>query len=323
MEKFLKEILIRDSTLITRRDDLIKILDEEVPNNLRRNYAAIKKALSLNIGEIFAVGNSSVEEKIQKARKLLKDSGMQETRIEGVINTFVTALDLQKPPAEESKEIRKFIPESNQAVVTKKKSESNTEENSLPQPSENVVSTETAIKTESETENKTDSFVQEYLSKKIQIQTQTQTQIQTTNDEPEEEIEIPVRNVNNMEKFLKENYQSNNYNQNFETYSDGNLNKIFTYEGRLNRWRYFTKSLKLMVLMIIGAIIPFIGPIIMLAAAIGALLISVRRLHDLNKSGWFLLILLIPYVDFIFSIYLVFAPGTNGANEYGRDPLIY
>ncbi len=42
-----------------------------------------------------------------------------------------------------------------------------------------------------------------------------------------------------------------------------------------------------------------------------------RRLHDLNQSGWFLLIMLIPLVNIIFMLYLCFAPGDVGENDYG------
>jgi len=48
------------------------------------------------------------------------------------------------------------------------------------------------------------------------------------------------------------------------------------------------------------------------------LLITVRRLHDLNHSGWFVLISLIPYINNVFSIYLFVWPGTKNANKYGN-----
>ncbi len=43
----------------------------------------------------------------------------------------------------------------------------------------------------------------------------------------------------------------------------------------------------------------------------------VRRLHDLNKSGWMGLLLFIPVVQFFFMIYLLLASGTAGPNQYG------
>jgi uncharacterized membrane protein YhaH (DUF805 family) len=47
------------------------------------------------------------------------------------------------------------------------------------------------------------------------------------------------------------------------------------------------------------------------------IVLVVRRLHDLNKSGWMGLLLFIPVVQFFFMIYLLLASGTAGPNEYG------
>ena len=50
------------------------------------------------------------------------------------------------------------------------------------------------------------------------------------------------------------------------------------------------------------------------------LAIGVKRLHDIDKSGWYLLILLIPIVNFIWALYMLFADGTVGPNRFGADP---
>ena len=49
--------------------------------------------------------------------------------------------------------------------------------------------------------------------------------------------------------------------------------------------------------------------------------LTIRRLHDLNRSGWYYLVLFVPLVNVLFSLYLFFAPGTVGPNQYGADPL--
>ena len=52
----------------------------------------------------------------------------------------------------------------------------------------------------------------------------------------------------------------------------------------------------------------------------------VKRLQDLNKSGWLILLKFIPFVDvlavIIMTLYLTFFKGTSGYNQYGEDPLI-
>ena len=45
-----------------------------------------------------------------------------------------------------------------------------------------------------------------------------------------------------------------------------------------------------------------------------------KRCHDLGKSGFFGLLLLIPLVNFIFGIYLAFFKGDENDNEYGASP---
>ena len=58
-----------------------------------------------------------------------------------------------------------------------------------------------------------------------------------------------------------------------------------------------------------------------IVAAVGNLMLMARRLHDLDKSGCFVLIALIPGISLIFSIYLFCAAGQVGSNRYGGDSL--
>ncbi|MCL4389873.1 MAG: DUF805 domain-containing protein [Patescibacteria group bacterium] len=49
--------------------------------------------------------------------------------------------------------------------------------------------------------------------------------------------------------------------------------------------------------------------------------ISIRRLHDLGKSGWYLLINLIPVANIIMAFVLWLMPGSKTENQYGLPPL--
>ena len=60
-------------------------------------------------------------------------------------------------------------------------------------------------------------------------------------------------------------------------------------------------------LFFIGMIVPMIS-------------VSIRRLHDHDKTGWFLLLSLIPFVGWLFWIFMMVQPGTQGENSYGPDP---
>ncbi len=52
-----------------------------------------------------------------------------------------------------------------------------------------------------------------------------------------------------------------------------------------------------------------------------SLAVSVRRLHDIGKSGWMLLLALIPILGWIWLIILYATEGEPGDNEFGPDPI--
>ena len=57
-----------------------------------------------------------------------------------------------------------------------------------------------------------------------------------------------------------------------------------------------------------------------LAAFIPDLALTVRRLHDIDKSGWWILIALVPAVGGIVLLIMAVLDGTRGSNQYGPDP---
>jgi uncharacterized membrane protein YhaH (DUF805 family) len=56
---------------------------------------------------------------------------------------------------------------------------------------------------------------------------------------------------------------------------------------------------------------------IMLVSLVVHLIFFIRRLHDINMSGWFSLLFLIPLVNLIFGIYALVKKGTEGVNRFG------
>jgi uncharacterized membrane protein YhaH (DUF805 family) len=104
------------------------------------------------------------------------------------------------------------------------------------------------------------------------------------------------------------------------------LKKYAVFEGRARRQEYWMFALfniiALIVLAIIGAIIHNMIPYFIYAAAIilPTLGVTVRRLHDTGKSGWMVLLGLIPFVGGI--ILLVFAciDSDPAPNQYGPSP---
>jgi len=67
---------------------------------------------------------------------------------------------------------------------------------------------------------------------------------------------------------------------------------------------------------------PFIlDGIFFLATFLPGLSVSVRRLHDLDRSGWWMLLDLIPLVGGIILIFWFCMKGTDGPNRFGPDRL--
>lgn len=113
------------------------------------------------------------------------------------------------------------------------------------------------------------------------------------------------------------------------------LKDMFSFEGRLRRIHYFLYLLCGGLIFTFAYLIIGVGlgalfgsmtlPIILLIPFFVAyiwfcLAVAVKRLHDLNKSGWYYLICLIPIVNFFWGLYMLFGDGTVGPNNYGPDP---
>jgi len=112
-------------------------------------------------------------------------------------------------------------------------------------------------------------------------------------------------------------------------------NKYALFDGRARRkefWYYqlvvFAIGIIVSILAVIlgiisstlASIVYALYGIIMLALLVPSIGVSIRRLHDINKSGWFLLVSLIPLVGGLYLIYLFVTEGTIGSNEFGVDP---
>mgnify|MGYP000573615578 CR=1 FL=1 len=56
----------------------------------------------------------------------------------------------------------------------------------------------------------------------------------------------------------------------------------------------------------------------MLASIIPSIAVAVRRLHDIDRSGWWLLISFVPLIGALLLLYWYVQPGTPGANRFGE-----
>ena len=71
-----------------------------------------------------------------------------------------------------------------------------------------------------------------------------------------------------------------------------------------------------------GALGPYgiLSMVVMLGLLIPSLAAGVRRLHDTDRSGWWLLIVFIPLVGAIVLLIFFVLEGTKGDNRFGADP---
>ncbi len=110
---------------------------------------------------------------------------------------------------------------------------------------------------------------------------------------------------------------------------------LFSFRGRMSRRDYWLKGFLIMFPIGIfnnilaygvgseGALV--VSMIIGIASMWPGLAIVVKRLHDRNRSGWFVATALIPIANIVFSIWILievwFLKGTSGPNRFGNDPV--
>jgi uncharacterized membrane protein YhaH (DUF805 family) len=104
------------------------------------------------------------------------------------------------------------------------------------------------------------------------------------------------------------------------------LKNYVGFEGRARRseywWFVLINALILLVLGVIGRVMnnTILYLLYSLAVFLPGLAVSVRRLHDTDKSGWWVLINLIPVIGWIVYFVFMFTDSTPGANQYGPSP---
>ncbi|OCG72524.1 DUF805 domain-containing protein [Gilliamella sp. Occ4-3] len=99
------------------------------------------------------------------------------------------------------------------------------------------------------------------------------------------------------------------------------------FNGRARRTEYWMFILFATILTFIAIIIdkmigsPLVVTIILtLALILPNLAVTVRRLHDTSKSGWWVLLQLIPYIGGIIIFVFCVLDSTPGSNQYGENP---
>ena len=120
------------------------------------------------------------------------------------------------------------------------------------------------------------------------------------------------------------------------------LKRYADFRGRSGRKEYWLFSLAtLLVYALLGGLLAYAGAFVpkygedpsiltmlvfslvflsVVALIVPGIAVEVRRFHDQDRSGWLVLLGLIPYVGFLIVLIFMCLPGTKGPNRFGADP---
>jgi uncharacterized membrane protein YhaH (DUF805 family) len=105
------------------------------------------------------------------------------------------------------------------------------------------------------------------------------------------------------------------------------LSNYAQFSGRARRAEYWNFALFNVLAYIVLVLLAFVANafaallvIYYVGILIPSLAVGVRRMHDVGKSGWYLLVSLIPLAGPIWMLVLLCTAGEEGTNEYGPDP---
>ena len=111
------------------------------------------------------------------------------------------------------------------------------------------------------------------------------------------------------------------------------LRNYANFSGRASQRQYWMYTLIYMAIYLVlaavgamlgdsalGGIFAMLLGLFALALLLPSLAVTVRRLHDTDRSGWFLLLGMLPFVN-LYLLYLLVIRGTDGDNRFGPPPV--
>ena len=151
------------------------------------------------------------------------------------------------------------------------------------------------------------------------------TEIEELKDEDKSDYELDAEKEEEKrdKKYDDENVIGLSFSESISTC----LKKYFNFKDRASRSEYWYFQLVLTPIYIWSQFpsndtqILVIQLILTFGSLIPGISAGVRRLHDRDKSGWFMLISFIPILGAIFLIVMLAEKGTPGKNKFGEYPL--
>jgi uncharacterized membrane protein YhaH (DUF805 family) len=107
------------------------------------------------------------------------------------------------------------------------------------------------------------------------------------------------------------------------------LKKYVDFEGRARRMEYWMFTLVNFIIYVVAYTLIFSTKSTLLSALLGlyglaillpSLGVTVRRLHDTGRTGWWILIGLVPFIGTIVLLIFMILDGDEGQNQYGPSP---
>lgn len=104
------------------------------------------------------------------------------------------------------------------------------------------------------------------------------------------------------------------------------LTKYAVFDGRARRTEYWMYTLFNVIIAVVLSLIDramghhFLYPLYALAVLLPSIGVSIRRLHDTDRSGWWLLLAFVPIVGGIVLLVFMCMDSQPGGNQYGANP---
>lgn len=110
------------------------------------------------------------------------------------------------------------------------------------------------------------------------------------------------------------------------------LKKYAVFNGRARRQEYWMFVLFNIIISVVLSIVDgmlgmsvaegvgLLGALYGLAVLLPGIGVSIRRLHDTNRSGWWLLIAFVPLIGFVVLLVFMVLDSTPGENRFGSNP---
>ena len=105
------------------------------------------------------------------------------------------------------------------------------------------------------------------------------------------------------------------------------FSKYIDFQGRAMRSEYWWFALFNFAITIVAKIVdylaigyPALQAVVALALILPGIAVGVRRLHDTDRSGWWLLLIFVPLIGAIVLLVWFCSRGAEGANRFGAAP---